>query len=623
MKKNRSESMEEETITNNSYTDINSTVEKYNTNNKIILFIAEYMSLSLKEKTTRYMKNKNIRSIKNPITSDTLIHYLCMNDDNYTLIELIKPNSFEKEQKNNLGQTLLHIATQKKSYKIMEYLLDNGSNINSKENKNNTPLHIAVKACDYNAIKILLKYKPKINIYNKNNETPYDIAKKMKNKEFINFLRKSNKEKSKFQISKIKNSIIDKNLKKYENLCDLKNIVNKSILNNISINNCSLDTKNETNNQSFNIYKKKIITNNSNIFLEDKIKNNRTMNLNTSINDNCISKIFPVSYLNSLSPKLETKFIYRKTSPKSIDDKYTLIEFDDDCENEFTPKQNHLSPRISSKINNISQLNFQSGASNNIFGNKNKNLYSNSNEQRLKNRYNVKCRTSKFIEPLILNVNENHNSKIKGVRKTVVNKSPFSCCKNNFKKDDLCKKKLFQFLKEIGMANYSKILISEGIDDIDLILKQMNEGFPVLEDTLKEIGIIPAGDRAKILIRLQEISNEFNFDFPFEEVYFKNNGSVKKWLDNEGLSKYNNNFLDAGYQSFELLLIQMASKFKINESILNNDLFILNDSDKKKILNSLEINSEKYVKELSKNHNIQRTYSKMVKKNSESICIII
>lgn len=37
---------------------------------------------------------------------------------------------------------------------------------------------------------------------------------------------------------------------------------NKSILNNISMNNCSLDTKNETDSQSFNIYKKKLLQKN-------------------------------------------------------------------------------------------------------------------------------------------------------------------------------------------------------------------------------------------------------------------------------------------------------------------------------------------------------------------------
>ena len=67
----------------------------------------------------------------------------------------------------------------------------------------------------------------------------------------------------------------------------------------------------------------------------------------------------------------------------------------------------------------------------------------------------------------------------------------------------------------------------------------------------------------------------------------------------------------------------MASKYQINEKILKEELFINNDEDINKILKSLEINSEKYVYQLKKNQNIQRTYSKMVNnKNSEGFCII-
>ena len=120
---------------------------------------------------------------------------------------------------------------------------------------------------------------------------------------------------------------------------------------------------------------------------------------------------------------------------------------------------------------------------------------------------------------------ESNNYKIKKVRKTEINNSPFSCYNlnnlNNIKKeDDLSKERLLEFLKEIGMQHYGDILISEGFDDINLIVHQMKEGFPVLDDTLKEIGISSPGDRAKILIRMQQVSNGFSFDFPFEQVFF-------------------------------------------------------------------------------------------------------
>ena len=624
MEKNQYESTEEEeTIINSSFTDISSVFEDYNINPKIILFITEYMSLSLKEKISRYLLNNKIRSIKNPITSDTLFHYLCMNDDNYPLIKLMKPNSYEKELKNNLGQTLLHISVQNKSYKILDYLLETDSNINSKDNKNNTILHMAVAFCDNNSINIILNYNPNISILNIYNETPFDIAIKMKNKVIINLLKKHFDEKEKSLIYKNKNIYENKKFTKNKNI--EKN--NKSsIFSNISINNCSLDTKNETNNQSINIYKKKIITNNSKFFFEDSIKNNKTVNSNTSLNDNTFHKNYSCNYYRSLSPKLTSKFVYRKTSPKSINNQYTLIEFDDDTEKiEYTPKQKYISQQKFNEFdNNIEYFNYKSERANNNYISQKNIFFGNNIDLKLNENCEIINKTRNKYTPLhLINNYDNTNYAIKGIRKTVVNKSPFSFYKENFRKEDICKQKLLQFLKEIGMINYGNILISEGFDDIDLILKQMDEWFPELDDTLKEIGIIPAGDRAKILIRLQEISNEFNFNFPFEEVYFKNNSSIKKWLDSIKLSQYNKNFIDSGYQSFELLLIQMASKYKLNENILYNDLFIFNDKDKKIILKSLIINSEKYIKELRKKGNIQRTYSKIVKKDSDSICLII
>ena len=78
------------------------------------------------------------------------------------------------------------------------------------------------------------------------------------------------------------------------------------------------------------------------------------------------------------------------------------------------------------------------------------------------------------------------------------------------------------------------------------------------------------------------------------------------------MSKYYENFLNAGYSSIELLLIQMASKFKLNEKILEKELLINDEEDRKKILKYLNINSKKYVAELIKKSTVKRTYSRMV-----------
>ena len=611
---------DEETIINNEFTESNFIKEEYSdTKQKIISFITEFMSLSLKDKTSKYLNNKKIRSIENPMTSDTLIHYLCMNDDNYPLIILIGPKSVEREKKNKLGQTLLHVAVKNKSYKIVKYLIENGSNIQSKDIKNNSILHTAVIGGDLNIIQLILKKNPNMSITNNNKETPFDIAKKMKRKDLYNYLKnhseKNINKKFKYNIefnNLIKNEKIIKG-KKHEKK-------NKSILNNISMNNCSLDTKNETDSQSFNIYKKKIITKESNVFAVKKIRPNKTINLNISFNhNNTPSKKNSYNFINKLSPIFKTRLVYRKTTPKLIKKQCTLIEFENDSETyDYNPetKAKYFSPKIK-KIN----------SKRSFFNNKYDSLNDIIDEKKLitdRNHKNLIKHKNNNNAPISLHIGSySPKYKIREVKKTIIHKSPFYSFRNEEDKEDICVKKLLQFLKEIGMQNYGNLLISEGFDDISLIIKQMKEGYPVLDDTLKEIGIIQPGDRAKILIRLQEVSNGFNFEFPFEQVYFKNNGSILKWLEKEGLSRYNKNFLDAGYQSLELLLVQMVSKYKIDDSILKNDLFIFSDIARKKIIASLETNSIKYMNELSKKKNVQRSYSKMVKDDSGSICIII
>ena len=611
---------DEETIINNEFTESNFIKEEYSdTKQKIISFITEFMSLSLKDKTSKYLNNKKIRAIENPLTSDTLIHYLCMNDDNYPLIKLIGPKPIEKEKKNKLGQTLLHVAVKNKSYKIVKYLIENGSNIQSKDIKNNSILHTAVIGGDLNIIQLILKKNPNMSITNNNKETPFDIAKKMKRKDLYNYLKnhaeKNINKKFKYNIefnNLIKNEKIIKG-KKHEKK-------NKSILNNISMNNCSLDTKNETDSQSFNIYKKKIITKESNVFAVKKIRPNKTINLNISFNhNNTPSKKNSYNFINKLSPIFKTRLVYRKTTPKLIKKQCTLIEFENDSETydyNPEPKAKYFSPKIK-KIN----------SKRSFFNNKYDSLNDIIDEKKLitdRNHKNLIKHKNNNNAPISLHIGSySPKYKIREVKKTIIHKSPFYSFRNEEDKEDICVKKLLQFLKEIGMQNYGNLLISEGFDDISLIIKQMKEGYPVLDDTLKEIGIIQPGDRAKILIRLQEVSNGFNFEFPFEQVYFKNNGSILKWLEKEGLSRYNKNFLDAGYQSLELLLVQMVSKYKIDDSILKNDLFIFSDIARKKIIASLETNSIKYMNELSKKKNVQRSYSKMVKDDSGSICIII
>ena len=585
----------------------------FESNHKIISFISEFMSLPLNEKISHYLINKNIRTLKNPLTFDTILHYICINDDNIPLIKLIKPNLEEIENKNNLGQNLLHISVQNRCEKITKYLIDNNADVNSNDNKKNTPLHIAVKNDDYNMVKLLMLYNAKINIFNNDNENPVDIARKKGNKLIINYLE--NKEN---QMNKV--TIMD-NKESFNNIIYKDNIRN-SYNQNTSLNNFSDETKNETENQSLNVYRKKIIQKDIKTPLAKKMKANRTINLNLNFNQN----------ENTPKKKSLNRYIME---PKLLNNRNNSGFINNG--KLFKEKFNNSKSRNrSSNMLNISPENLRYKTNNIIYPYKIHKNELNINTKRYQKQNNYKSmNNSKLnIKKSILQNNQNyiplsHLKKIenKKIRKRNQKQMNINYTFNNVQESRIKKEekdKLTEFLKEIGMQHYTDILISEGFDDIDLIIKQMKEGFPSLYLTLKEIGIDSPGDRAKILVHMQEISNGFTFEFPFEIVYFKNNRSIQKWLNKEELSKYINNFIDAGYQSLELLLIQMASKYKITEQILRNEIFINNEEDIKKIIKSLETNSEKYVYQLSKNHNVQRTYSKMVNNNnSQSLCIII
>ena len=619
----------EDTMVDNDFKIPNLKHLNFESNHKIISFISEFMSLSLNEKIAHYLINKNIRTLKNPLTSDSLFHYICINDDNLPLLKLMKPTIVEINSKNNSGQNLLHISVKNKCIRITKYLLDNNADINIKDNKDDTPLHIAAKNDDYNMIKLLILYNANINVYNNEKETPLDIAKKKKDYIIINYLDNKNKRKKK---NSIINNIELHGYDKYLN--NKRNTYNHLYLNNnqnTSLNYFSDETKNETENHSLNVYKKKIIAKNIKTPLIKKVRYNRTKsltNLNFNNSSSTPNKKMPFRYINEFSSKFfESKLIYKRNSPKIINRGKSYKEiFKSDKIKNYELNLFKISPQLIHK--NSDNNRYSSNNSKNELNIKTQNFLKKQNSYKTTNKPKIKLKNTVLQnnihnqKSIPLNI-KNNKIRTRNQTKIFINNNTFNNTEDiRNKKEE--KNKLYEFLKEIGMLHYFDKLISEGFDDIGLIIKQMVEGFPPLNDTLKEIGIYSPGDRAKILVHLQEISNGFNFEFPFEQVYFKNNRSIQRWLNKEELTKYINNFLEAGYQSLELLLIQMASKYRINEKILKEELYINNDEDINKILKSLEINSEKYVYQLKKSQNIQRTYSKMVNnKNSEGFCIII
>ena len=637
--------------------------------------ISEFMSLSLTAKIEKFKLNSSFRKLRDKNSSNTFLHYICMNDDNYPMMDLINPTLKEMESQNNLGQTPLHISIINKNYKISEYLIENGANVNLSDNNLNTCLHLAVKNGDINIVKLLIDYRANPFLLNKDNETVLDIAIRLNNKDCINLLKGI--------------SLMNETNKKHNNQNNKGNIINYNKKNQNSNNNNTYTKKinnindNMNNNTLIpkNNYKFKIINLNNNnyesrknFFLSNTSNKNRQRTNSTSLIDVTLNnktyqdqiytkKIVPRSQSGAAKniKKYETEMI--KEKKEKLNNNYL-----------FTPsKQNIIPRRTDFPMQNEMFLecdNESEEEEESIIRENNEGKKSNSNVT-LKNLKTIKitpltetnnkknpflqidsyvnaihksdqCITETdgfikedglyIIEPSIdvSNVDDiyseqssQNQSQTENGKESIKNKE-----KKELKKS-IVKYDLLTFLKNIGMEQYNDLFINEGFDDINLIISQMKNGLPINDDALRDIGISRPGDRAKILIRIQEISHLFNFKIPFEAVYYMNKKSfnslkydfhvkaLHNWLKKLQLQNHLEKFYNGGYYSPELVFIQKASKFPINETILERDLKIENPNDRKLIMSSIISNSKNYVNELKKINTKKKYNNENNSKNKE------
>ena len=163
--------------------------------------------------------------------------------------------------------------------------------------------------------------------------------------------------------------------------------------------------------------------------------------------------------------------------------------------------------------------------------------------------------------------------------------------------------KIIEFITEINLPKeYANILIDNGFDNLDVLIYQAKHGIALTYENLRDIGIKKPGERIKILVHLDEISNNFNFYFPkkiFSDDYEINNGfnTIKNFLEKIGMKKFLNNFIQNGIYNVELLYIQLGSKQSLKKDILIDDLDI-NANDAKKIFFKLYENSRNYINKM-------------------------
>ena len=427
------------------------------------------------------------------------------------------------------------------SLSIVQILLENNLDINSRNELGETPLHIAIAKNDIELIKLLMEYEPKTNIGTyKDNLTAVKYAELCGNKNIFKLIKK----------------LHENNIKE-----EIKNEVRDCINNDIDNIEINSDTKNFEQIQNFNGEKISIITdsdiNSSSLYNNfNKNSNNNSIHENNKYFNTQQTIINESDYNEDISPIKKNIILFSKNSPNK----------------------------------NLFSLNRQY-----YKNNSNSNSVFNSNR---KNSREIKLFSSSLKKKSITNNISINPSYIQSLT---------TCNTTNKDNKDLYTSlkfsKIFEFITEINLPKeYANYLMDNGFDNLDVLIYQAKHGIALTYENLRDIGIKKPGERIKIMVHLEEISENFNFFFPknifLDEFNEKNNyNSLKIFLDKIGMNKFVNNFLENGIYNSELLYIQMATKQPLTDNILINDLGI-NKKDAKTIIIKLNENSKNYVNKI-------------------------
>ena len=140
---------------------------------------------------------------------------------------------------------------------------------------------------------------------------------------------------------------------------------------------------------------------------------------------------------------------------------------------------------------------------------------------------------------------------------------------------------------------------------MEVLINQTKKGLALSYQNLRDIGISLPAHRTKILIHLEEISDNFDFILQKNIIYSskipeEKSGSLYKFLLKINLDEYFQNFVENGFYCVELLYTQMGSKNPITEEILRDDLGIDKLGHLQRVLISLKEESKKYLEKLPK-----------------------
>ena len=600
---------------------------------------------------------KNKKNIPSQSSHSLRNHSLLIISSDYSvesLYQILSKNPLLINQKDNKGGTLLSYSIERNKQDIFDLILTSPIlDLDYQDKEGNSYLHIAVQFEREKMIKELIEKGISLNIQNNDGNTPLHLAYFTRNKKIINYLIQNNID---CTIKNNNGEIAEQNsINNYEsNKFDENPLMNDNIMNDseINVDNYS-SNKNENDDSEIN-ESIKIEWSGSNL-----MKKNRQFNL--SIPNNCTSienlksyqminkkkkdenntddtKSNSPKYINSLKQN-ENNNIFIEKEPNyfnisssienqryenndkiNIKNNYNICEDEDlvnfnfnrvekmkrfNTTNLFHPK--NIATRKNSSNTTSSNLilikpkievndNFRFSSP---YHKNNKEM-----TESFKINESKRINSSQIMKYSIQNIHTNPNPQ----SSTIINNKNIH---SNIIESSNSNQDLLLFLQSINLEKYYKNFISNGFDDIKLIINQTKTDLGITENNLKEAGIFSSGDRAKIIIKVQELAGNFSYQIP-KEVYYtcdnfdniekdKNISKLNNWLKEINVETLLSNFISNGYHSLELLLIQLESKEPLSVEKLKNDLGIDIIGFRQRIYNKLKDDKRKFIGRLRQN----------------------
>lgn len=486
-------------------------------------------------------------------------------------------------------------CVQLRKSEMISLSLQNGQNINIQNLIGETALHIAANNGDHETIQFLQSYGADKYIKNQKGLTPYDYAIEQGNKIAIKLLFSYKSYSLEFNESS--NQLSNRQCytsKKYD-IPFNQMYLNKLLLENMK-KNCKMD---HLLSQQTDDYAPEIILNNS-----------------ESLSKITIEDEFPIEYMktniNAISNHRYCNENIDQTNDEIIDiNKYTGLPRDI-----YSHNKNINNKEDDALLFNLQTEQFGESESKVKYQNQITETYNRKtskkdlkktitldldNNDMLKSGYDIqlgKEQISGSSYIITQKISQTSNDK-----KSTANES----ISNNNHSSQSCGD-VYMFLSEIQLEEYTELLIKNGFDDIKLIIDQTKKSIAMTDKNLYDAGIRIAGDRAKILIHLEERADLYNFDFNKKNVYYKPNllansmyrsdrhiQKVFSILSTIKMEKYLINFLISGYLTIDLILMQMLSRQPITEYTLENEIQIDKIGYRARLLTKFKEEAQNYI----------------------------